>query len=128
MQDTAARYCGERSRCSRVGLKGMHASARYGGCAGSAAKTPVSATTQEWKQAARLAAFEWVCAQTSGGEMPVAYSVLFGFTFDGEQDLRAFHADGMKGSTDEPDSNSRVTASPQPSRSAMRSLLPRRPP
>lgn len=39
----------------------------------------------EWQQAARLAAFEWVSAQTNGGELPVAYSVLFGFTFDGEK-------------------------------------------
>ncbi len=39
----------------------------------------------EWQQAARLAAFEWVSAQTNGGELPVAYSVLIGFTFDGEK-------------------------------------------
>jgi len=43
------------------------------------------AESLEWQTAARLAAFEWVSAQTSGGELPVAYSVLSGFEFDGRR-------------------------------------------
>jgi len=39
----------------------------------------------EWQQAARLAAFDWVSGQTNSGELPLAYSVLFGFAFDGEK-------------------------------------------
>jgi len=38
-----------------------------------------------WQQAARLAAFEWVSSQTNGGELPIAYSILSGFTYDGQQ-------------------------------------------
>jgi len=40
------------------------------------------AESLEWQQAARLAAFEWVSAQTNGGELPIAYSLLGGFSFD----------------------------------------------
>ncbi len=38
----------------------------------------------EWQEAARLAAFDYVAGQSGGGELPVAYSVLTSFSFDGE--------------------------------------------
>ncbi len=42
-------------------------------------------TPQTWQQAARLAAFEWVSAQTNGGELPIANSLLNGYSFDGHR-------------------------------------------
>ena len=45
----------------------------------------VSISSQEWQRAARLAAFEWVSAQTNGGELPIPYSTLGEFSFDGQR-------------------------------------------
>jgi putative restriction endonuclease len=44
----------------------------------------VATRSSEWRQAARLAAFDYAAGQSRGGELPIAYSVLTSFSFDGE--------------------------------------------
>lgn len=43
------------------------------------------AESRDWQQAARLGAFEWVSAQTNGGELPIAYSLLSAYSYDGHR-------------------------------------------